>query len=107
MFSVTDQARERVTDILYNESQRPVYLRIYVQGGGCSGFQYGFMLDHNKNEDDFSLDLTPFEILVDSISLQYLTGATLDYHEELLGSSFVINNPNASNYCGCGSSFSV
>lgn len=107
MFTVTDRARERIVDILYDEGRPEVYLRTYVQGGGCSGFQYGFMLDYTKNEDDFSVPVAPFEVLVDSISMQYLMGATLDYQEELMGSSFVIENPNASSHCGCGSSFSV
>lgn len=107
MFSITDRARERITDILYDEGRPEVYLRVYVQGGGCSGFQYSFMLDYSKNEDDFAVSVAPFEVLVDTISMQYLSGATLDYREELMGSSFVINNPNASSHCGCGSSFSV
>lgn len=107
MFTITDRARERITDILYDEGRAEVYLRAYVQGGGCSGFQYGFMLDYSKNEDDFAVGVAPFEVLVDSVSMQYLEGATLDYREELMGSSFVINNPNASSHCGCGSSFSV
>lgn len=107
MIIVTDRAKEKIRDILYEEGREEVFLRVYVQGGGCSGFQYGFMLDYAKNEDDFAVNLDPFEILVDSISMQYLNGASLDYKEELMGSSFVINNPNASGQCGCGSSFSV
>lgn len=107
MLTITDRARERIADILYDEARTDVYLRAYVQGGGCSGFQYGFMLDYTENEDDFAVDIAPFKVLVDSISMQYLEGATLDYREELMGSSFVINNPRASSHCGCGSSFSV
>lgn len=107
MFTITSRARERITDILYNEGKQEIYLRTYVQGGGCSGFQYGFMIDYTKNDDDFSVEIDPFEVLIDSISMQYLNGASLDYREELMGSSFVISNPNASGQCGCGSSFSV
>lgn len=107
MINITESAKQRVTDILYEEGRRDVYLRVYVQGGGCSGFQYGFMLDYEKAEDDFAVDAQPFEILVDAMSMQYLQGAEIDYKEELMGSSFVINNPNASGSCGCGSSFSV
>lgn len=107
MLTVTDNARQRVLDILYDQGRKDVFLRTYVQGGGCSGFQYGFMLDYTKNEDDFVVKVEPFEILVDSMSMQYLSGSTLDYHEELMGSNFVINNPNAVGRCGCGSSFSV
>lgn len=107
MINITESAKQRVTDILYEEGRRDVYLRVYVQGGGCSGFQYGFMLDYEKAEDDFAVDVQPFEILVDAMSMQYLQGAEIDYKEELMGSSFVINNPNASGSCGCGSSFSV
>lgn len=107
MLTITDRARERITDILYDEGRADVCLRTYVQGGGCSGFQYGFMLDYAKNEDDFAVEVAPFKVLVDAISMQYLEGATLDYREELMGSSFVINNPRATGQCGCGSSFSV
>lgn len=107
MLTVTESARQRILDILYDEGRKDVFLRTYVQGGGCSGFQYGFMLDYTKNDDDFVVEVAPFEVLVDSMSMQYLDGAELDYREELMSSSFVINNPNAVGHCGCGSSFSV
>jgi iron-sulfur cluster insertion protein len=107
MINITESARQRVTDILYDENRKDVYLRVFVQGGGCSGFQYGFMLDYEKTQDDFSFDINPFGILVDAMSMQYLQGSEIDYKEELMGSSFVINNPNSSGSCGCGSSFSV
>lgn len=107
MINITESARQRVTDILYDENRQDVYLRVFVQGGGCSGFQYGFMLDYEKAEDDFVFDIQPFGVLIDAMSMQYLQGAEIDYKEELMGSSFVINNPNASGSCGCGSSFSV
>ena len=82
-------------------------LRTFVQGGGCSGFSYGFTLDEEINEDDFEIPLDEFKLLVDSMSMQYLTGAEIDYKEEPMGSNFVINNPNATTTCGCGSSFGV
>jgi iron-sulfur cluster insertion protein len=79
-----------------------------VQGGGCSGFSYGFVLDEAQNEDDFAVELDfGTKILVDAMSMQYLQGAAIDYREELMGSSFVINNPNATTTCGCGASFAV
>lgn len=107
MLTITENARQRILDILYDQGRKDVFLRTYVQGGGCSGFQYGFMLDYTKNEDDFVFEVEPFQILVDSMSMQYMNGSTLDYHEELMGSSFKIINPNAVGQCGCGSSFTV
>ena len=107
MIQVTDSARLRIQDILYSEGNKEVYLRVYVQGGGCSGFQYGFMLDYTKNDDDHWVELEPFQVLIDSVSMQYLIGSTIDYREELMGSNFVVNNPNAVGHCGCGSSFNV
>jgi len=86
-------------------------LRTFVQGGGCSGFSYGFTLDEQQNEDDFEIAVETanrnFKVLVDAMSMQYLTGATIDYKEDLNGSQFNIKNPNAQTTCGCGSSFSV
>jgi len=78
---------------------------MFVQGGGCSGFQYGFTLDEIENEDDFSIESHGVKVLVDSMSFQYIQGAEVDYKEDIHGSSFVINNPNAETTCGCGSSF--
>ena len=78
-----------------------------MQGGGCSGFSYGFTLDEEQNEDDFVIDQPGLTVIVDSMSMQYLQGAVIDYKEEINGSSFVITNPNAQSTCGCGSSFSV
>jgi iron-sulfur cluster insertion protein len=82
-------------------------LRTFVQGGGCSGFQYGFTFDEEQNEDDFVIERNGVKILVDSMSYQYLVGAEIDYKDDLMGSSFSIKNPNAQTTCGCGSSFSV
>lgn len=107
MINITDSARSKIVDLLLEENNPNVFLRTFVQGGGCSGMQYGFSFDEEKNEDDFEIDLNPFKVIVDSISMQYLQGATIDYKEDLMGSSFSINNPNAQTSCGCGSSFSV
>lgn len=103
MLTITDSAKEKIADILAEENNPKLRIRTFVQGGGCSGFSYGFTLDEEINEDDFEFD----QVVVDSMSMQYMTGATIDYKEELMGSSFVINNPNAQTTCGCGSSFSV
>ena len=103
MITITDNATIKLKDILAEENNPDLKLRIFVQGGGCSGFQYGFTFDEEQNEDDFDID----GVLVDSMSMQYLTGATIDYKEDQYGSSFSINNPNAQTTCGCGSSFSV
>jgi iron-sulfur cluster insertion protein len=100
-------AVEKIRDILAEENNPKIKLRIFVQGGGCSGMQYGFTLDEETNEDDFSMDFNGVPLLVDSMSSQYLQGATVDYKEDLMGSEFKIINPNAQTSCGCGSSFSV
>lgn len=100
-------AVEKIKDILAEENNNKLKLRVFVQGGGCSGFSYGFTLDEEQNEDDFEIALDEFKILVDAMSMQYLQGASIDYREELMGSQFVIKNPNATTTCGCGASFSV
>jgi iron-sulfur cluster insertion protein len=105
MLLITERAKERINDILFDQNKKDVYLRTYVQGGGCAGFSYGFNIDYEKNFDDHEFDTGHFKVLVDSISFQYLEGATLDYREELMGSSFSISNPNAKHHCGCGTSF--
>lgn len=105
--TITDSAYDKISDILLEENNPNVKLRTFVQGGGCSGFSYGFTLDEEQNEDDFVIEKNKVVILIDAMSMQYLQGATIDYKEELMGSSFVINNPNAQTTCGCGSSFSV
>ena len=107
MITITDSAVDKIQDILAEENNPATKLRIYVQGGGCSGFSYGFVLDEAQNEDDFVVEDKTVRVLVDSMSMQYLTGATIDYKEELMGSSFTISNPNATTTCGCGSSFAV
>ena len=103
----TDSALEKITDILAEENNPTVKLRVFVQGGGCSGFSYGFTLDETINEDDNVIAEGPVTVLIDSMSYQYLVGAEIDYKESLMNSSFVINNPNSTGSCGCGSSFSV
>ncbi len=107
MITVTEAALAKVADILAEENNPKVKLRTFVQGGGCSGFNYGFTLDEEQNDDDFVIEKPGAVILVDAMSMQYLQGATIDYKEELMGSQFVISNPNAVSTCGCGSSFSV
>jgi len=107
MITLTGSALAKISDILAEENNPALKLRTFVQGGGCSGFSYGFMLDEEQNEDDFIIEDTGAKVLVDSMSMQYMQGATIDYKEELIGSSFVINNPNATTTCGCGSSFAV
>jgi iron-sulfur cluster insertion protein len=107
MISLKPSAIEKVRDLLAEQNDPNLKLRIFVQGGGCSGFSYGFTFDEVINEDDFDLDFDGVHLLVDSMSNQYLDGAEVDYVEELMGSQFKINNPNAATSCGCGSSFSV
>jgi iron-sulfur cluster insertion protein len=107
MIEITDSAMTKISDILAEENNPKVKLRTFVQGGGCSGFSYGFTLDEEQNEDDFVIEKSGVNILVDSMSMQYLQGSVIDYKDELMGASFVINNPQAVSTCGCGSSFSV
>lgn len=106
MLTVTETAANRVAELMQEEADVTA-LRIFVQGGGCSGFQYGFAWETETAEDDFVVHTSTVKILVDSMSMQYLQGATVDYHEDFNGANFVIQNPNAQTSCGCGSSFSV
>ena len=107
MITVTESAKTKILDLLAEEGNPDLFLRTFVQGGGCSGMSYGFTFDEVKNEDDFEMPLSQSKILIDDMSMQYLTGATVDYKEDIQGSQFVITNPNAQSTCGCGSSFSV
>jgi iron-sulfur cluster insertion protein len=107
MIEITDNARTKITDILIEENNPNIKLRTFVQGGGCSGFTYGFTFDELQNEDDFEIPVDNYKILIDAMSMQYLQGAVIDYKEDLMGSSFSIKNPNATTTCGCGSSFGV
>lgn len=104
---VTDAAINKVLQLITEENNPALALRIYIVGGGCSGFQYGFAFDANQNEDDTVVTKNNVRVLVDALSLQYLFGAAIDYKENLQGAHFVVNNPNANTTCGCGSSFSV
>ena len=107
MITVTESAKTKITDLLAEEGNPNLFLRTFVQGGGCSGFSYGFTFDEIQNEDDFEMPLGQSKILIDAMSMQYLQGASIDYKEDLQGSEFKITNPNAQSTCGCGSSFSV
>ena len=107
---ISVSAAERVRTLIAEESgtgEAAVKLRVFVTGGGCSGFQYGFAFETESNEDDSVVAQDGFEVLIDSMSYGYLAGASVDYIEDLEGARFVIENPNASTSCGCGSSFSV
>ena len=100
-------AVEKLRELVAEEGNPDLMLRVFVQGGGCSGMQYGFTFDEVRNEDDFDFAYEEVRVVVDSMSMQYLQGATINYKEDLMGASFVIDNPNATTSCGCGSSFSV
>ena len=103
----TDNAAAKVKSLIAEEGIPDLKLRVFVTGGGCSGFQYGFTFDEKTNEDDTVVDKNGVTLLIDSMSFQYLVGAEIDYQEGLQGSQFVIKNPNATTTCGCGSSFSA
>ncbi len=103
--NLKESAVTKLQDLFAEENNPNLKLRVFVQGGGCSGFQYGFTFDEAQNEDDFDFVYGDVKILVDSMSWQYLQGAEIDWKEDVMGSSFVINNPNAQSTCGCGSSF--
>ncbi|WP_036303796.1 iron-sulfur cluster insertion protein ErpA [Methylomicrobium album] len=103
----TDSAAAKVSELIAEEGNDNLKLRVYVTGGGCSGFQYGFTFDEEVNEDDTSIVKGGVTVLIDSMSIQYLQGAEVDYKEDVNGAQFVIRNPNATTTCGCGSSFSA
>ncbi|WP_347248712.1 iron-sulfur cluster insertion protein ErpA [Zoogloea sp.] len=103
----TDSAANKVKDLILEEGNPELKLRVFVTGGGCSGFQYGFTFDEIRNEDDTVMEKEGVMLLIDPMSYQYLVGAEIDYTEGLEGSQFVIRNPNATSTCGCGSSFSA
>lgn len=103
----TDSAANKVKELINEEGNPDLKLRVFVTGGGCSGFQYGFTFDEVINEDDTVMEKNGVTLLIDPMSFQYLVGAEIDYSEGLQGSQFVIKNPNATSTCGCGSSFSV
>lgn len=103
----SDSAVAKVKELIEEEGNPDLKLRVFVTGGGCSGFQYGFSFDDGREEDDTAVERDGVALLVDPMSYQYLVGATVDYQEGLQGSQFVVQNPNASSTCGCGSSFSI
>ena len=105
--TLTESAVAKLQDILAEDNNPNLKLRVFVQGGGCAGFSYGFTLDEAQNEDDFDFDYGNVKVLVDSMSWQYLQGSEINYKEDLMGASFVIDNPQAVSTCGCGSSFSI
>jgi iron-sulfur cluster insertion protein len=107
MITITENVDEKIAGILREEGNAATALRVFVQGGGCSGMSYGFTLETEQNEDDFVIEQKGVKYLVDAMSMQYLQGATIDYLEDFDGANFVIQNPNAQTSCGCGSSFSV
>lgn len=106
-FNFTDNAANKVKELIVEEGNPDLKLRVFVTGGGCSGFQYGFTFDEVANEDDTAMEKNGVTLLIDPMSYQYLVGAEIDYTEGLEGSQFVIKNPNATSTCGCGSSFSA
>ncbi len=105
--TITESASIKIASIIAEESDPTLKLRIFVQGGGCSGFQYGFTLDNEQAEDDFEITSGTISVLVDGISAQYLENANVDYEKSLMGSNFKISNPAAKATCGCGSSFTI
>jgi iron-sulfur cluster insertion protein len=105
MITITESAQEKIKEILIDETPES-RLRMFIQGGGCAGFSYGFTIDEVKNEDDFEIESGGTTVLIDSMSAQYVTGAEIDYVDDLQGSRFSIKNPKAQSTCGCGSSFS-
>lgn len=107
MINISESARNKITELLDEEGNPNLKLRTFVQGGGCSGFQYGFTFDEDQAEDDWEFPLGQYKVLVDSMSMTYLENAEIDYKDDISGSQFVIKNPNAETTCGCGSSFSV
>ncbi len=107
MINISDSAKTKILDLLAEENNPDLKLRTFVQGGGCSGFQYGFTFDEQQNDDDFEVPLGDYKVLVDAMSMSYLQGAEIDYKEDINGSQFSIKNPNAPTTCGCGSSFSA
>ncbi|MDU8923757.1 iron-sulfur cluster insertion protein ErpA [Pasteurellaceae bacterium LIM206] len=103
----TDAAAKKVKTLISEEENSALKLRVYITGGGCSGFQYGFTFDEKVNEGDLTVENDGVQLVIDPMSLQYLIGGTVDYTEGLEGSRFIVNNPNAVTTCGCGSSFSI
>ena len=104
---ISDGAVNRINQLLSTKDNPDLMLRVFIQGGGCSGFQYGFQFDEAPQDDDITVEQGGIKVVIDMLSLQYLSGAEIDYKDDLLGSRFLVNNPNAATTCGCGSSFST
>ena len=107
VLNFTDSAVNKVRELIDDEGNEKLMLRVFISGGGCSGFQYGFSFDENTTNDDTVVERGGVKLLIDPMSIQYLSGAEIDYSEGIEGAQFVIRNPNARTTCGCGSSFSV
>lgn len=107
MINISTSAQHKIIELLKEENNPNLKLRTFVQGGGCSGFSYGFTFDEDQAEDDFEFSMGAYKMLVDAMSMQYLQGAEIDFKDDLEGANFSIKNPNATTTCGCGSSFSV
>ncbi len=105
--SMTDNAVGRLEHLIASKGKPNLMLRVYVQGGGCSGFQYGFQFEEEIADDDLEFERKGVTLLIDAMSLQYLSGARIDFVDDLMGTRFVVNNPNAATTCGCGSSFAI
>ena len=103
----SDRAADKVRALISEEGNAELKLRVFVTGGGCSGFSYGFTFDEVENEDDTVVEQGGVALLIDPMSYQYLAGAQIDYSENLMGSRFLVNNPNADSTCGCGNSFAI
>lgn len=104
---IEESAADKLKQLIAEEGNPELKLRIFVQGGGCSGFQYGFTFDEEQNEDDFVIEKHGVKMLVDAMSMQYLQGSNIGYKKSLMGEQFEIKNPNATSKCGCGSSFAA
>ena len=104
---ISDSAANRLTNLIASKDDPNLLFRVYIQGGGCSGFQYGFQFEEEADGDDLEFDHSGVRVVVDPMSLQYLDGAEVDFIDDLQGSRFVVNNPNAATTCGCGSSFGI
>lgn len=105
--TISPDAVQRINQLLADRNSAGLRLRVYIEGGGCSGFQYGFQFDDSSEDDDLLMEYEGIKVVVDMLSLQYLSGAEIDFKDDIMGSRFLINNPNASATCGCGSSFSI
>ena len=105
--TITQSAQARIQDVLAEETSADPKLRVFVEGGGCAGLRYGFVVEESSEEDDWIIDIPGYQLLIDPLSAQYLEGSSIDFKKSLAGEGFVISNPNAGSSCGCGSSFSV